>query len=207
MTCHGQIILKFFCQGKLDDHSMAGLLRIPETTSTASCVLRRVWYRLQSSEAFSSAHNETQKTLVALLHNNSALSSRRADTVDALCDIIASENIEIILSLVKNWKALLLVDTQPAVQKAAIYFVSGLVGEVVNAHPGVSELWEILVKILVEGKDDEVRIVAGRAIRRGFNRSFHVRSRIASIPNVCSLLFNLMTSKATNTTVRLIAWV
>jgi hypothetical protein len=201
-----QMILKFFCQGKLDDHSIAGLLRIPETTTIACHVLRRVWYRLQSQVAFSSTHSETSKTLVALLHNGSANSRQRANTVDALCDVIALENDNIILSLVSIWKCLLLDDTQPAVQIASVYFVSGLVGEVVRLHPGVFELWEILIKTLVDGIDDEVRIVAGRALRRGFNASCHVRSRIASIPNIKRLLSNVIRSEATISAIRLLAW-
>jgi hypothetical protein len=206
MTSFGQIILKFFCQGRLDDQSMAGLLQIPETTSIACAVLRKIWYRLQSSVAFSSAHNETRKTLVALVQGNSAESSRRANTVDALCDVIASESNDTIFSFVNIWRALLLADAQPAVQIASIYFVSGLVGEVVRAHPGVSELWEILVKIFVGGKHDEVRLVAARAIRRRFDSSFHVRSRIAFIPNICDLLLDLIKSEDIIPAIWLLAW-
>jgi hypothetical protein len=114
---------------------VAGLPQIPETTLIACGVLRRVWYRLQSSESFSGAHTGTCKTLLALFYEDSADFGRRANTIDALCDVIASENDDNILSLVNLWKLLVLVDTQPA----AVYIVSGLVGELIKARSGVSK--------------------------------------------------------------------
>jgi hypothetical protein len=182
---------------------MAGLLRIPETACIACVVLKTIWYRLQSLVAFSSAFNETLKTLVTLLHEDP---SKQAKAIDTLCVVIVSEKYDTVLSLVNIWKALLLLYTQPAVQIASIDFVSGLIGEVVEAHAVVSELWKIVLEIFVHGKDDEVRLAAGGAIRHGFSASFHVRSRIASISNVCSLLSGVMKSKATNPTIRLFAW-
>jgi hypothetical protein len=200
-----QIIITFFCQRRLDDQSIAGLLQIPETTSIACCVLKRVWYRLHSNEAFSIAHGQTLKTLVALLHTDSATSSQRANTVEALSEVISLENDESILNLAETWKTLLLMDTQPAVQLASMYFVEGLVGEAAKKHRGVSELWEILVKILVFGTENQVRLAAGRTIRRGMSTSPHVKSKIASIPDVLKLLFNLLKSEAADSGIRLLA--
>jgi hypothetical protein len=92
------------------------------------------------------------------------------------------------------------------VQIESTYFVSGPIGEVVKAHPLSSELWEIVLEIFVHGKDNEVRVVAGVAIRHGFNASFYIRSMIASTPNICSLLSDVIRSKSTLTSIRLFAW-
>ncbi|CAM6115237.1 unnamed protein product [Calypogeia fissa] len=103
-----KIITTFFRQGKLDDNSMASLLRLPQTTS-AACVALQFLYQCHARDfykrdiMFSEAYGDTTQTLLDLFRNNAISMEARRTAITALLRVLDYESDDTILNFAAEY--------------------------------------------------------------------------------------------------------
>ncbi|CAM6091704.1 unnamed protein product [Calypogeia fissa] len=202
-----KIIIKFICQGKLDDHSMAQLLQLSQTAS-AACegLLRLVNYchgrdYRDHNVTFSSAHGKTMNALLDLFHNDAATTEQRAAVISVLHDVLSYEGESTICT---KCAKLVDVDSDSSVQKVILqtvtldfYYYRTI--EVILKMAEVPSLLKDLIMSLFSARGHNLNSNIDSFIGQSmlsFSNYRRSALQISEIPGVLQLLVNCFISDA-----------
>ncbi|CAM6091706.1 unnamed protein product [Calypogeia fissa] len=203
-----KILIKFICQGKLDDHSMGQLLQLSQTTSEACLGLSLLVsdchgrdYRDDHSRTFSLAHGETMNALLDLLHGDEVSTEQLAAVIRVLPRVLRYEGESTIRAVIAKCAKLLTVHSDISVQKAILRTVAIDYSKRVRVIKVIVEMAEVpsllkdFVVLLCSAKDLMVQARAGQTI---YSYSSYKRSalQISTIPDILQVLFNFFVSDA-----------
>lgn len=188
---------------------MACLLQLPQTTSRAYEALSRILrvdvlsvkYFNDQNHTFSSTYPTTMKALLAVIHDNAKSAKIRAAVIRALLDVLGFERRDTILKLGTELSELLAMDSNPTLERA----IAGAIGRLYECNElrerefiicEGTKFLEVLMGLLVSGKDYDLRKYAGWAVL-SLCRWKLLALKIAIIPHALLNLFTLFLSKET----------
>ncbi|CAM6085547.1 unnamed protein product [Calypogeia fissa] len=205
-----KIIIKFICQGKLNDHSMAQLLQLSQTTSAACEGLSWLIFDCHATDyynhnlTFSSAHGETMNALLDLFHSDAVSPEQRAAVISVLHDVLSYEGESTICAVVAKCAKLLAVDSDTSVQKAILRtvtldcFTNDRTKAMILKMAEVPSLLKDLMMSLFSTRGhnlNQVHVYLGRSIH-SFSRYRRSALQISEIPDVLHMLVDCFISDA-----------
>ncbi|CAM6125627.1 unnamed protein product [Calypogeia fissa] len=204
-----KIIIKVICQGKLDDHSMARLLQLSQTTSAACEGLSKLIPGCHGRDycdrnvTFSSAHGETMNVLLGFLYGDEASTQQRAAVIRALPYVLGYEGESTVSAVIAQCAKLLTVDSdlslQVAISKALTldYHLSNRTKEVILKMAEVPRLLKNL--IMLWNQDHVVNLMVQVHVGNSIHSFSKYRSsalQISELPNVLQMLVHFFMSDA-----------